>query len=154
MRFDDRVTGDLSRYAKQAQVIHIEIDPAEVDKNVRADVAIVSDAQEALMALAQKVKKNNHADWLQEFAACDDIEYQKVIEGDFFPQGAQLKMAEVIKMISDKTQGQSIIVTDVGQHQMVASRYYQFDDTRSNVTSGGLGTMGFALPAAMGAKVG
>ena len=154
MRFDDRVTGDLSRYAKQAKVIHIEIDPAEIDKNVKTDVAIQSDAKAALLSLIPKIKKNDHESWLQEFKDCDAVEYEKVIEDDYFPKGDQLKMSEVIKMISDKTEGQAVIVTDVGQHQMVASRYYQFADTDTNVTSGGLGTMGFALPAAMGAKMG
>jgi acetolactate synthase-1/2/3 large subunit len=154
MRFDDRVTGTIHTYAKQAKVIHIEIDPAEIDKNVKTTVAILGDAREALVALNQQVQPNQHPDWLAEFRACDKIEYEKVIQKDFAPSTDKLKMAEVIRMLSQKTEGQAIIVTDVGQHQMVTNRYYEFQDTRTNVTSGGLGTMGFALPAAMGAKLG
>lgn len=154
MRFDDRVTGDLKRYAKQAKVIHFEIDPAEIDKNVKTDVAVVSDAKAALLNLIPKVNENKHESWLAEFRACDELEYDKVIKNDFFPKGEEVKMSEVIKAVSDKTEGQAILVTDVGQHQMIANRYYEFADTRLNVTSGGLGTMGFALPAAMGAKMG
>ena len=153
MRFDDRVTGDLKTYAKQAKVIHIEIDAAEIDKNVKTDVAIISDAKVALMALTKYVKKQEHTSWLKEFKDCDKIEFDKVGKNDLFHEGKEIKMAEVISLISDKTKGKAVIVTDVGQHQMVACRYYDFDDTKSNVTSGGLGTMGFALPAAMGAKV-
>jgi acetolactate synthase-1/2/3 large subunit len=154
MRFDDRVTGTIHTYAKQAKVIHIEIDPAEIDKNVKTTVAILGDAKEALSALNQQVKPNQHSGWLAEFRACDKIENEKVIQKDFAPSTEKLKMAEVIRMLSQKTDGQAVIVTDVGQHQMVATRYYEFRDTRTNVTSGGLGTMGFALPAAMGAKLG
>jgi len=153
MRFDDRVTGDLSRYANQAKVIHFEIDPAEVDKNVKTDVAVISDAKAALLDLIPKVNENKHEAWLQEFRDCDKVEYDKVIKDDFFPKGEELKMSEVIKCVSDKTEGKAILTTDVGQHQMVATRYYEFAETRLNLTSGGLGTMGFALPAAMGAKM-
>ncbi len=154
MRFDDRVTGDVKTYATQAKVIHIEIDPAEINKIIKADVAIVSDAKGALVSLINKVKTNNHMDWVAEFHACDAIEYEKITSKEFYPESDGLKMAEVVKMLSDKTEGKAVIVTDVGQHQMVTSRYYQFKDKRQNVTSGGLGTMGFALPASMGARLG
>lgn len=153
MRFDDRVTGNLSKYAKQAKVIHIEIDPAEVHKNVHADVPIIGDAREALIGLTPLVEKNAYPEWLAEFRACDKEEYDKVIDGDFAPSTDKIKMAEVIKMLSEKTEGKAVIVTDVGQHQMVTSRYYRFNQPNSNVTSGGLGTMGFALPAAMGSAL-
>jgi acetolactate synthase-1/2/3 large subunit len=131
----------------------VEIDPAEIDKNVKTDVAINSDAKVALIALTQHVEKQEHASWLKEFKVCDEIEFNKVGKKDLFHEEKEIKMAEVISLISEKTKGKAVIVSDVGQHQMVACRYYDFDDTKSNVTSGGLGTMGFALPAAMGAKV-
>ncbi len=153
MRFDDRVTGDLNSYAKQAKVIHIEIDPSEINKNVKTTVAINADAKEALLALLPKVKKAEHPEWLAEFRKADEQEDEKVIQKDFAPDTEKLKMAEVIHQLSDLTKGEAILVTDVGQHQMVATRYYKFKDARINVTSGGLGTMGFALPAAIGAKV-
>jgi acetolactate synthase I/II/III large subunit len=154
MRFDDRVTGNLAKYAKQAKIIHIDIDPSEINKNVKVNVPILADAKEALVALTQKIEANSYPEWLEEFHKCDTLEYQKVISKDFAPVGEKIKMAEVIKMLSDKTEGKAIIVTDVGQHQMVTTRYYEFDQPYSNITSGGLGTMGFALPASIGAKVG
>lgn len=154
MRFDDRVTGDLSRYAKQAKVVHFEIDPAEVNKNVKADVAVLGDVKETLQAILPLVKENMHDKWLQEFRNLDAIEFDKVIKKDLYPTKDGLTMGEVIKEINKASQGNAIVVTDVGQHQMVACRYADFNETKSNITSGGLGTMGFALPAAIGAKMG
>ncbi|GAB4397115.1 MAG: biosynthetic-type acetolactate synthase large subunit [Microscillaceae bacterium] len=153
MRFDDRVTGDTSRYAKQAKVIHIEIDKSEINKNIPAEVAILGDAKDALTALLPLVKENQHRDWIESFRPLAGLEKEKVIQPDFTPNTPQLKMAEVIQKISEMTRGQAVLVSDVGQHQMVASRYYQFDAPNAHVTSGGLGTMGFALPAAIGAKL-
>jgi len=153
MRFDDRVTGRLEDYAKQAKIIHIDIDPAELNKNVPADVPIVADAKDALVALISKVKKNSHPEWMKQFAACEKEEVTKVINGEIHPEEGEIKMAEVIDMLSQKTKGQAVVVADVGQHQMISARYYQPMRTDSYITSGGLGTMGFALPAAMGAKV-
>jgi acetolactate synthase-1/2/3 large subunit len=152
MRFDDRVTGNVSKYAKQAKVIHIEIDKAEINKIIRADVAVHADAKEALTLLTTMVEPSSHKDWIQNFRDLNQQEYDKVIYPEFNSTG-ELKMAEVINQLSQKTNGEAILVTDVGQHQMVASRYYQFKNPRTNVTSGGAGTMGFALPAAMGAKL-
>lgn len=154
MRFDDRVTGDLKKYARQAKVIHIEIDPSEIDKNVKTTVAINADAKAALVELNKRIKQADHKSWIAEFRECDKLEYEKVISRDMSPAGGQIKMAEVIRHFNEKTAGKAIIVTDVGQHQMVACRYYKFAETDSNVTSGGLGTMGFALPAAIGCKLG
>ena len=153
MRFDDRVTGDLKRYAEKAKVIHIDIDPAEIDKNVKTDVAIIADAKEALQALFPLVRAQNRQAWLQEFTDCDRVEQDQVISKALAPNTEKVKMAEVIEKLSQLTEGKAVIVTDVGQHQMIASRYYKFDTPNSNITSGGLGTMGFALPAALGAKL-
>lgn len=153
MRFDDRVTGDVSRYAKQAKVIHLEIDPAEVNKNVKADVALVGNCKTSLKMLLQEVHENKHEQWLQKFKDLKQEEDEKVINEELSPAtNEKISMGEVIKHISAISKGAAIIVTDVGQHQMVAQRYYNYDKWRSNVTSGGLGTMGFALPAAIGAK--
>ena len=154
MRFDDRVTGDTSKYAINAKVIHIEIDPSEIDKIIKTDVAINADAKEALLNLIPEIKNSSHENWIREFKECDKLEYKKIINKEINNKGNKILMAEVINKISNYTKGNSIIVTDVGQHQMVTSRYYKFNKPNSNITSGGLGTMGFALPAAMGAKIG
>jgi acetolactate synthase-1/2/3 large subunit len=153
MRFDDRITGDLSTYAKQAKVIHIEIDPSEVDKNVKADAPVVGDAKAALKALLPLVKKADHSEWRAEFKKYDDEEYDKITKKDLFHEGNQIKMGEAVALLSTKTKGEAVVVTDVGQHQMITNRYYRFKKQNSMITSGGAGTMGFALPAAFGAKV-
>ena len=154
MRFDDRVTGRLDKYAKQAKVIHLDIDPSEIDKNVKAAVAVWGDCKETLPLLLEAVQGRDHSAWRQRFAACMEEEVMLVIEPELNPVAEALTMGEVIKYLNELTGGDAIIVTDVGQHQMVAIRYAQFNTSRSNVTSGGLGTMGFALPAAIGAKFG
>ena len=153
MRFDDRVTGDLKTYAKQAKVIHIELDKSEINKNVFAHVAINADAKTALTELLPMIIENTHPQWHKTFDDLYQIEFDKVIKKETQPTTPQLKMAEVITKLSEITEGKAIIVTDVGQHQMITAQYYQFMETNSNVTSGGLGTMGFGLPAALGAKM-
>ena len=154
MRFDDRVTGDVERYANQAKVIHIDIDASELNKNIKAQVAIHADAKEALFELTKLIDKKEYSYWLQEFKDADKIEFDKVIDDAIYPKNDKLKMAEVINVLSEKTNGKSVIVTDVGQHQQITSRYYKYQEKNGNITSGGLGTMGFALPAAIGAKLG
>jgi acetolactate synthase I/II/III large subunit len=154
MRFDDRVTGRLDKYARQATIIHLDIDPAEIDKNVKADISIWGDCKETLPLLTELVKKNQHAEWLQKFADHDQAERETVIHDELNPQSGEITMGEVMRNLNDLTGGDAIIVTDVGQHQMVACRYAKFNSSRSNITSGGLGTMGFCLPAAIGAKFG
>jgi acetolactate synthase-1/2/3 large subunit len=155
MRFDDRVTGNLATYAKQAKVIHFEIDPAEVDKNVKTDVAVIGDVKEALAALLPMIEKKSHTDWHNEFKEKYKIELQTVIDEELAPtNGKGISMGETIEMINKHSKGDAILVSDVGQHQMFTCRYAKFNSTKSNVTSGGLGTMGFALPAAIGAKMG
>ncbi|PKG53619.1 biosynthetic-type acetolactate synthase large subunit [Olleya sp. 1-3] len=153
MRFDDRVTGSLSTYAKQAKVIHFEIDPAEIDKNVKTEVAVLGDSKESLAALLPLLEEKTYPEWHQKFKDLYAIEYEKVIKHDLYPTKEGLTMAEVLKEINSQTKGDAAIVTDVGQHQMIACRYANFNKTRSNITSGGLGTMGFGLPAAIGAKM-
>lgn len=154
MRFDDRVTGDLSQYARQAKVVHIEIDPAEIDKNVKAAAPVVGDAKEALKALLPLVEEKQHPEWRQEFRNYDVIEEEKITRRTLFHEGEHIKMGEAVSLLSELTKGEAVTVTDVGQHQMIANRYYRFKKHNSIVTSGGAGTMGFALPAALGAKVG
>ncbi len=154
MRFDDRVTGDLNTYAKQAKIVHFEIDPAEVNKNVEVDVAVMGNVRETLEVLLPKVNSSSHDKWLQRFQELNAIEYEKVIDKAFHPTTKGINMAEAIQSINKASGGDAVIVTDVGQHQMVACRYAKFVKSKSNVTSGGLGTMGFALPAAIGAKMG
>jgi len=153
MRFDDRVTGNVNRYAKQAKIIHIDIDKAEINKVVNTDVAVHADAKEALDALIGYCNANKHEAWLQSFHQLNQIEYEKVTHRELNHPDAELKMGEVINHLSKLTNGEAIVVTDVGQHQMTTSRYYKYKNPRTNVTSGGAGTMGFALPAAIGAKL-
>jgi len=154
MRFDDRVTGNLAAYAKQAKVIHFEIDPAEVDKNVKTDVAVIGTVKETLVEIMQYVDKADRKEWMKEFDKLYQIEKDQVINDQLNPSKTGLTMGEVLGGINKETNGDAVIVSDVGQHQMFAWRYAEFIKTRSNVTSGGLGTMGFALPAAIGAKMG
>ncbi|MDB9873711.1 biosynthetic-type acetolactate synthase large subunit [Flavobacteriaceae bacterium] len=153
MRFDDRVTGKLDEYATQAKIIHFEIDPSEIDKNVKTDVAVLGDAKTSLTKLLTLLNTNSHPEWLQKFKDLYTIEYDKVIKNDLHPTTEGLTMGEVLKEINIQTNGEAAIVSDVGQHQMIACRYADFNVSKSNITSGGLGTMGFALPAAIGAKM-
>jgi acetolactate synthase-1/2/3 large subunit len=154
MRFDDRVTGRLDKYAKQAKVVHLDIDPAEIDKNVKATVPVWGDCKETLPLLTALVDEKSHDEWLAKFRAYTQAEVDQVIDAECNPKEGELTMGEVINQLNVLTKGEAIIVTDVGQHQMVACRYAKLNHTRSNITSGGLGTMGFALPAAIGAKFG
>jgi acetolactate synthase-1/2/3 large subunit len=154
MRFDDRVTGNLATYAKQAKVVHLEIDPAEISKNVHADFPILGNCKESLLALTKLVHHKPLKEWKGRFAAHMETEYETVIKDDKLPTKGGLTMGEAIVAINKYTGGDAVIVTDVGQHQMITCRYAEFIRSKSNVTSGGLGTMGFALPAAIGAKMG
>ena len=154
MRFDDRVTGRLDKYAKQAKVIHLDIDPAEIDKNVKATVPVWGDCKETLPMLTELVESRKHVEWLQKFRDFQKEEVEICIKDELNPKSEELTMGEVIKILNELTGSDAVIVTDVGQHQMVACRYAQFKSSKSNITSGGLGTMGFALPAAIGAKFG
>ena len=153
MRFDDRITGDLNTYAKQAKVIHFDIDPAEINKNVKADVAILGNVKETLPAVTKLLNKNEHKEWIASFDEYDRKEFDSVINKEVYPTEGPIKMGEVVRKISDATNRKAILVTDVGQNQMAAIRYFQFTEKRSVVTSGGAGTMGFGIPAAIGAKI-
>lgn len=154
MRFDDRVTGRLDKYARQAKVVHLDIDPSEIDKNVKATVPVWGDCKETLPLLTAQIAKKEHPDWLQKFRDMKKQEEEIVINDELNPTGEVMTMGEVVKVLNEVTGGNAVVVTDVGQHQMVSCRYSHFNQTKSNVTSGGLGTMGFALPAAIGAKFG
>ena len=154
MRFDDRVTGDLNRYAKQAKILHFDIDPAEIDKNVKADVAVLGNVKETLQKILPLVEKKEHTAWREEFRKYDKEEFEVVIKSELYPEKEGITMGEVIELINKHSHHQAVIVSDVGQHQMMACRYAKFKNSRSKITSGGLGTMGFALPAAIGAKLG
>jgi acetolactate synthase-1/2/3 large subunit len=154
MRFDDRVTGRLDKYAKQAKVIHLDIDPAEIDKNVKATVPVWGDCKETLPLLTERIQFRNHASWLQRFKDLEAEEVAQCIFPELNPESEELTMGEVIRHLNELTGGEAVLVTDVGQHQMVTCRYARFNQSKSNITSGGLGTMGFALPAAIGAKFG
>jgi len=153
MRFDDRVTGKLDEYAKQAKIIHFEIDPAEVDKNVKTNVAVLGDAKESLTQILPLLETKTHHSWLKKFKDLYAIEFEKVIKNDLHPTKDGLTMGEVLNEINTQSGGKAAIVSDVGQHQMITCRYADFNVSKSNITSGGLGTMGFALPAAIGAKM-
>jgi len=154
MRFDDRVTGNLNKYAKQAKIIHLDIDPAEIDKNVPTTVAVWGDCKETIPMLTERIEEKSHARWLATFRKLEEKEQTQVINEELKPETGLLTMGEVVRVINEVDKGEAIIVSDVGQHQMVACRYFEFNHSRSKITSGGLGTMGFALPAAIGAKLG
>lgn len=154
MRFDDRVTGDLNTYAKQAKIIHFDIDPSEVGKNVPVTVKVLGNARFTLEEVTKLINKNQHTAWREEFKPCEQLEYDAVIKNELYPVSGGLKMGEVINKVSEATNNDGVLVTDVGQNQMMGVRYFKYKQTRSVVTSGGLGTMGFGLPAAIGAKYG
>ena len=154
MRFDDRVTGDLNTYAKQAKIIHMDIDPSEINKNVKVDVAVLGDCKETLVELTRLVKANKHTEWIESFASHEKTEFENVIEKEIYPKEGPLNMGEVVRVVSEASNHEAILVTDVGQNQMMAARYFKYTKNRSIVTSGGLGTMGFSVPAALGATFG
>lgn len=154
MRFDDRVTGDTSKYAPQAKIVHIDIDPSEFNKNIRATVPVLGDAKTVLGKLIPMLRKNGHKEWLTTFNHPEAVEYEKVIKPETEPSEGMMNMGEVARRVSEATNNDAILVTDVGQNQMLSARYFKFSRPDSIVTSGGLGTMGFGLPAAIGAKIG
>ncbi len=154
MRFDDRITSVVTEYAKKAKIIHIDIDPAELNKIIKVHVPIVADVKQALLALLPLIKKANHADWISEFENHKKNEYKELIKKEVYPRQGKIRMGEAMRMLSEKTKGKALVVADVGQHQMMAARYYQTEKIGAYSTSGGLGTMGYALPAAIGTKVG
>jgi len=154
MRFDDRVTGDLKTYAKQAKIIHLDIDTAEIGKNVIPDAPVLGSAKDTLPALTAKMNEAKHTEWIASFEEYDKLEFEKVILREVYPESGEMTMGEVIHKVSEATNNKAVLVTDVGQNQMMAARYFKYSETRSMVTSGGLGTMGFGIPAAMGAKMG
>lgn len=152
MRFDDRVTGKLDQYAKQAKIVHLDIDRAEIDKNVKADIPVLGNCKETLPLLTDLIEKREHSGWHKKFTYCFEIEDSTLIRKELYPLEGEITMGEVIRRLNDITDGEAVIVTDVGQHQMATCRYSSFKHSRTNVTSGGLGTMGFCLPAAIGAS--
>lgn len=152
MRFDDRVTGNVSKYARQARIVHIDIDKAEIDKIIKTAAYVNADAREALTALTEACETRTHREWVARFSELDKLEHEKVIGPELTADGP-IRMSEVVHRLSEQTKGEAIVVTDVGQHQMVASRYLKLRHPRTHITSGGAGTMGFALPAAIGAKL-
>lgn len=154
MRFDDRITGDLKTYAKQARIIHFDIDPVEVDKNVKTTVAVMGDCKETLAAVTERLVSNDHTEWKESFGECEKKEYDFVMRKELYPAQGPITMGEVVRAVSEATHDEAVLVTDVGQNQMIAARYFRFRHGRSIVTSGGLGTMGFGLPAAIGAAFG
>ena len=154
MRFDDRVTGNLATYARQAKIIHMDIDPSEINKNVKVDVAVLGDCKETLAELTKLVRENKHTDWIASFDEHAKVEFENVIAKEIFPKAGPLNMGEVVRVVSEATNNEAILVTDVGQNQMMSARYFKYTKSRSIVTSGGLGTMGFCVPAAIGATFG
>ena len=154
MRFDDRVTGKLDTYAKQAKVIHLDVDPSEIGKNVPVDVPVLGNCKKTLALLTELIQKNKHTEWIDSFRSYEDTEYEQVIRKEVFPTEGPLNMGEVVHAVSEATRNDAVLVTDVGQNQMMACRYFKFSRERSIITSGGMGTMGFGLPAAIGATFG